>query len=83
MKVTLKKFLDIVGKSFLELWACEIYVDKYDEDFEKYFPQMEISQLKDISQLESYLDYEIYNFKQELEWGEAVKQKIYLKEIAQ
>ena len=83
MKVTLKKFLDIVGKSFLELWACEIYVDKYDEDFEKYFPQMEISQLKDISQLESYLDYEIYNFKQELEWGEVVKQKIYLKEIAQ
>lgn len=79
MKVTLEKFLEITGKSFLEGWACEIYIDKYDKTFEEYFPQMEISRLKDITQLEPFMKYEIYKFNQELEWGEITKQKIYLR----
>ena len=79
MKVTLEKFLEIVGKSFLETWACEVYIDKYDETFEEYFPQMEIKRLNDISQLEPYMKYEIYKFNQELEWGEIVKQTFYLR----
>ena len=79
MKVTLKKFLDIVNKDFIETWLCEIYVDKYDEDFEQYFPIQEVDCVKNLNQLEPYMDYEIYGFDQKTEYGEVVRQTIWLR----
>ena len=80
MKVTLEKFLDIVGESFIETYLCEIYVDEYDEDFEEYFPKKEVDCVKNLNQLNPYMNYEIYGFDQKVEWGEIVLQTIWLRE---
>ena len=90
MKVTLRKFLEITGTDIIHEYLCELRVDKYDKEFDDYFPERIAFgdkgsfgeyKLKNVKQLEPYMDYEIYQFDQEYAWGEVDYQCIYLREI--
>ncbi len=86
MKVTLRKFLEITGTDIIHEYLCELRVDKYDKQFDSYFPErIEFGDgkylLANITNLEPYMDYEIYQFAQETYWGEVEYQCIYLRKI--
>ena len=81
MKVTLRKFLDIVGNDFLEPYAANLYADEWDELFEEWFPRKVVDSMKYVKELEPYLDYEITAFHQTLNYGEIESQDIYVRKI--
>lgn len=81
MKVTLRTFLGITGNGFLEPYAANLYVDEWDELFEEWQPKKVIDSMKHVSELEPYLDYEITDFHQELNYGEIESQDIYVRKI--
>lgn len=83
MKVTLRTFLKITGNDFLEPYAANLYADEWDELFEEWQPRKVIDSMEHTSELEPYLDYEITDFHQELNYGEIESQDIYVRPIEQ
>lgn len=89
MKVTLRKFLEITGKNIIHEWLCIVYVEEYDEVYKEYFSKPafakkgshEVGYVKDIKNLDPYMDYEIYKFDQEWSYGEVDTQYMYLRKI--
>ena len=81
MKVTLRKFLDIVGTNFIETYITCLYVYEWDELFEKWFPKQLLQGFNSIEELEPYMDYEIVSFRQWLNYGQVDQQDIYVREI--
>ena len=81
MKVTLRKFLDIVGTNFIETYITCLYVYEWDELFEEWFPKQLLQGFKSIEELEPYMDYEIVSFRQWLNYGQVDQQDIYVREI--
>lgn len=81
MKVTLRTFLGITGNGFLESYTANLYVDEWDELFEEWQPKKVIDSMKHASELEPYLDYEITDFHQTLNYGEIESQDIYVRKI--
>lgn len=89
-KITLRDFLAITNTTFILPYACKVYVDEYDKNFEEYFPKQQYFDVdtdnkylkqfpKNIEQLEPYMDYEIYKFRQDTSYGEIDYQTIYLR----
>lgn len=81
MKVTLRTFLGITGNGILEPYAVNLYVDEWDELFEEWQPKKVIDSMKHASELDQYLDYEITDFHQELNYCEIESQDIYVRKI--
>lgn len=81
MKVTLRKFLEIVDGNFIEPYLANLYVDEWDELFEEWSPRMKLETIKGVSELEPYMDYEICNFHQTFRYGELISQDIYVRKI--
>ena len=79
MKVTLRKFLEIMGASFA--YSTSLYVDEYDALFADWFPKLKIKEITDIGDLEPYMDYEIYAFRQRVFYDEIDSQNIYLRKM--
>ena len=79
MKVTLRKFLEIMGVNFV--YSTSLYVDEYDELFAEWYPKLKIKEITDISDLEPYTDYEIYAFRQCVFYDEIDSQNIYLRKM--
>lgn len=80
-KITLRQFLEITGKDFIETWLANLYVDEWDGDFQEWFSKIRIKQIKNISELNPYMDYEITAFHQTLCYGEIDRQDIYVRKI--
>lgn len=80
MKVSLRKFLEIVGNGFVETYVASLYVEEWDELFEEWTAKRKIEFIKDVKELEPYLDWEITSLHQEVGYGELVKQEFYVKE---
>ncbi len=80
MKVTLKKFIEIVGEDFVETYLANLYVDEWDELFEEWSPKIRIDGIRNLNELKPYMDYEIYAFHQSVCYGEIDRQDIYIKE---
>ena len=84
MKVSLRKFLEIVGNSLIETYLCRVYVEIEEEIFEGYVDTANKcvnSCLTHINQLNEYLDYEIYGFDQRTEYGEVTEQMLWLRKM--
>lgn len=81
MKVTLSTFLGITVNGFLEPYSANLYVDEWDELFEEWQLKKVIDSMKHASELEPYLDYEITDFHQKLNYGEIESQDIYVRKI--
>lgn len=81
MKVTLRKFLDIVGNDFLQTYLTDLYVEEWDELFEDWYSKRLMRDMKSIEELEPYLEYEITAFHQILNYGEIEVQEIYVRKI--
>ena len=81
MKVTLRKFLDIVGTNFIDTYITCLYVYEWDELFEEWSPKQVLQGFKTIEVLEPYMDYEIVSFRQCLNYGQVDEQDIYIREI--
>ena len=79
MKVTLRKFLDITGANFA--YSTSLYVDEYDKLFAEWYPKLKIKEITNISDLEPYMDYEIYAFRQGVFYDEIDSQNIYLRKM--
>lgn len=79
MKVSLRKFLEIVGNDFVETYVASLYVEEWDELFEEWTAKRKIEFIKDIKELEPYLDWEITALHQEVGYGELVVQEFYVK----
>lgn len=79
MKVSLRKFLEIVGNDFVETYVASLYVEEWDELFEEWTAKRKIEFIKDIKELEPYLDWEITALHQEVGYGELVEQEFYVK----
>ena len=80
MKVTLRKFLEITGEDIIQTWLANLYVDEYDELFEEWTPKIKIQYIKNVRELDPYMDYEIYNFEQSVCY-EIESQDIYVRKI--
>ena len=83
MKVTLRQFLEICNKGFIETYIANLYVDEWDVDFEEWFSRIKIENITSIEELEPYMDYEITGFEQTVCYGEIESQNIYVRKIAQ
>ena len=81
MKVTLKQFLEIVGEDFIETYLANLYIDEWDEDYQEWFSKIKIENIKNISELNPYMDYEINAFHQTVCYGEIDRQDIYVRKI--
>ena len=81
MKVTLRKFLEIIGINNVKTYFTSLYVDEYDELFEEWYPNLKIAEVIDISELEPYMDYEIYAFRQCVNYEVIDTQNIYLRKM--
>lgn len=81
MKITLKQFLELCNKSFIETYIANLYVDEWDEDFQEWFSRIKIESITNIKELEPYMDYEITGFEQRTCYGEVVTQNIYVRKI--
>jgi len=88
MKVTLGKFLEIVGNNLIEPYICTVMVVTYDEDYGEITNQLQFSDgvhtsytIKDINLLVPYHNYEITHFEQYAPYGELDEQVIWLREI--
>lgn len=81
MKVTLRKFLEITGTILVKTYFTSLYVDEYDELFEEWYPNLKIAEITDISELEPYMDYEIYAFRQFIFYEIIDTQNIYLRKM--
>ena len=81
MKVTLRKFLGIVGDNFLETYIACLYVEEWDELFEEWFPRKVVDSMKSMKEIEPYMEYEITVFHQTLNYGEIESQDIYVRKI--
>ena len=79
MKVSLRKFLEIVGNDFVETYVASLYVEEWDELFEEWTAKRKIELIKDIKEIEPYLDWEITALHQEVCYGELVEQQLYVK----
>ena len=79
MKVTLRKFLDITGANFA--YSTSLYVDEYDELFAEWYPKLKIKEITGISDLEPYMDYEIYDFIIKSTLTKSICQNIYLRKM--
>ena len=79
MKVSLRKFLEIVGNDFVETYVASLYVEEWDELFEEWTAKRKIELIKDVKELEPYLDCEITSLHQEVAYGELVDQRFYVK----
>lgn len=88
-KVTLRKFLEI-ALSVISPWICEVYVEEYMAEYKdimiqpiKFYPGNGYNEytLRDIKNLEPYLDYEIYKFEQEYCYGEVDMQVIRIRRM--
>lgn len=80
MKVSLRKFLEIVGNDFVETYVASLYVEEWDELFEEWTAKRKIELIKDVKELEPYLDWEITSLRQEVGYGEIIEQRFYVKE---
>lgn len=80
-KITLRRFLEITGKNIIEPWIANLYVDEWDEDFEEWFSKIRIECIKNVNELNPYMDYEITAFHQKLCYGEMDRQDIYVRKI--
>ena len=80
MKVSLRKFLEIVGNDFVETYVANLYVEEWDELFEEWTAKRKIELIVDVKELEPYLDWEITSLRQEVGYGEIVEQRFYVKE---
>lgn len=83
MKVTLRQFLEICNKGFIETYIANLYVDEWDADFEEWFSRKKIEHIANIKELEPYMDYEITGFEQRVCYGEIDEQNIYIRKITQ
>lgn len=81
MKVTLRKFLEIVDGTLIEPFTANLYVDEWDELFEEWEPRLKLEAIRNVSELEPYMDYEIYNFHQTFRYGKLCSQDIYVRKI--
>ena len=90
MKVTLKRFLEIVGENFFLSGTCKVKVETLDPEWgdtkfeEQGFTGKDGRVRNVIASLDSltpFLDWEIVQFSQELAWDEVQDQIIYLREI--
>ena len=81
MKVTLKQFLEIVGEDFIETYLANLYIDEWDEDYQEWFSRIKIEHIKNINELNPYMDYEINAFHQTVDYGEIDRQDIYVRKI--
>lgn len=88
-KVTLRRFLEI-APDIISPWICKVYVEAYMAEYKeivsqpiKFYPGNEFHEyaLRDIKNLEPYLDYEIYNFEQEYSYGEVDMQVIRIRKM--
>lgn len=76
--VTLRKFLEIAPDVVLT-WLCVVYLE-YEHEYWGTDTKILFKSLKNINQLNDYLDYEIVNFHQEYLYGELDAQYITLRE---
>lgn len=83
MKITLRQFLEICNKGFIEIYIANLYVDEWDADFEEWFSRIKIESIANTKELEPYMDYEITGFEQKTSYGEVVAQNIYVRKITQ
>lgn len=90
MKVTLRRFLEIVGENFFLSGTCKVEVETLDPEWgdtefkEQTFPHRDgriRNVIASLDNLTPFLDWEIVKFKQTLAWDEVQEQIIYLKEI--
>lgn len=81
MKVTLRKFMDIVGDDFLETYIASLYIEEWDELFQEWFSKRVIDTMTSIDEIEPYMEYEITAFHQTLNYGEIEEQEIYVRKI--
>lgn len=79
MKVSLRKFLEIVGNGFVDTYVASLYVEEWDEFFEEWAAKRKIEIIKDVKELEPYLDWEITSLHQGVDYGEIVEQRFYVK----
>jgi hypothetical protein len=79
MKVTLKRFLEICNKGFIETYIASLYVAEYDVRFAEWSFDCKIKCIKSLEELEPYMDYEITDFSQIVAYGEIQEQNIYVR----
>ena len=79
MKVFLRKFLEIVGNDFVETYVARLYIEEQGELFEEWISKRKIEIIKDAKELEPYLDFEITSLRQEVDYGEIVEQRFYVR----
>lgn len=83
-KVTLRRFLEIAPNVVCP-YICEVHIDEYMAEYGDVmcrpikFGDGDSYWLKDIKNLEPYLDYEIYGFDQEYLYGELDRQVIWIR----
>ena len=89
MKVTLRKFLEIVGTELFITGMCEVAVETLDPVWGTEFKTQQFTwkngtvrdEIESIENLTPFLDWEIVRFNQKELWGEVDEQTIYLREI--
>ena len=82
-KVTLRKFLEVTY-NLIDPDLCIVVVEKKHELYGLISEQIKFNgslYLKDIKNLDQYLDYEIYNFEQRFFYGELDEQVLWLRKI--
>ena len=77
MKVTLRKFLEIVGGTLIVPSICQVIVAEGDDVYVGHNGDW----LNDMEKLEPYLEYEITKFSQFFAFGELDKQIMCLEEM--
>lgn len=86
-KVTLRKFIEI-APDVIRPWICEVHIDEYMAEYKdvmsrpiQFYKDSEFNKyvIRDMKNLEPYLDYEIYGFDQEYSFGQLDRQVIWIK----
>lgn len=83
MKITLRQFLGICNKGFIETYIASLYVEEWDDKFMQWFAVRKIKHIEHIKELEPYMDYEITSFIQTTCYGEIDIQNIYVRKITE
>lgn len=79
MIVTLRKFLEIASNIICP-YLCTVYLE-YEDEIWGADSKVLFEELRDMKNLEPYLNYEIFSFKQKYRWGELDSQCIWLREV--
>lgn len=81
MKVSLRKFLEIVGDNFVATYVASLYIEEWDEIFKEWTAKKKIELIHSVRELEPYLDWEITAVNQDFNYGEICEQRFYIKKI--